>query len=213
MKVDLLLYDLDGTLIDSVQDITDSVNVMLSEMGHPTRSQEEIKQFVGEGIQNLVARSIASEDVALQKQALKIVKRCYTERLLNHTKLYSGVLELLMYFRAKKQAVVTNKPLAFSIQILEALNAYSFFTHVLGGDSGFPKKPEPNSVLHIMEALDIERDRTLMVGDSIVDIETAKNAGIKICAVTYGLGDRQAIEAARPDFLINRIGELKNIAT
>ncbi len=206
--IDLLIYDLDGTLIDSVQDIVSAVNFMLGELKLPARSQEEIRSFIGDGIQNLVDRAIGRENLSMRARALKVVKARYSEHLLDHTKLYPGVPEVLKHFRAKKQVVVTNKPEKFSVTILEGFEIGKLFGRVIGGDTIRTKKPSPEAVFQILNEFGVMPERAVIIGDSAIDIETGKNAKITTCAVTYGLGDQEALRQSKPDFVIGRIGEL-----
>lgn len=207
-KVDLLIYDLDGTLIDSVQDIVSAVNFMLAELKLPKRSPEEIRGFVGEGIQSLVARSLGENNSKLAERALKVLKRYYGEHLLDHTKLYPGVLETLNHFKSKKQIVLTNKPEKFSIQVLEGLGVSSFFEMVIGGDSVRTKKPSPEGVFLALERFKILPSNSVIVGDSAIDVETGRSANITTCAVTYGLGDKKALILSNPDFSISQFRNL-----
>ncbi len=209
--VDLLVYDLDGTLIDSVQDIVNAVNYMLIELKLPSRSQTEIRGFIGEGIQSLVERALGAEHISKSAQALKILRERYSEHLLDHTKLYPDVREVLSHFAVKKQVVVTNKPEQFSVKVLEGLGIRKFFGAVIGGDTVRTKKPSPEGIFYILNQSQVPPERAVIVGDSAIDIETGRNAKITTCAVTYGLGDAEALLAANADFVIHRFTELREI--
>lgn len=211
-EIDLIIYDLDGTLIDSVRDITDAVNAMLEELGLAARPQEEIKYFIGQGVQNLVAQSIGPDHVAMAERGLKILRRTYGEHLLNYTKLYPGVLETLQSFQSKKQVVITNKPEKFNAPILKGLGIDRFFSLVIGGDSKLAKKkPSPDPILYVLKKYNVTAGRAVIVGDSWVDIETGKNAGIMTCAVTYGIGGREELLRAGADFVLDRFDGLTGL--
>lgn len=210
-SVDLLIYDLDGTLIDSVQDIVNAVNFMLAVLELPKRSSEEVKSFIGEGVQSLVRRTIGEENLDMADRALKTLKTYYGEHLLDHTKLYPGVLEMLEHFKSKKQVVVTNKPEKFSVQVLEGLGVRSFFEMVIGGDSVRTKKPSPEALFVILDKLKITPERAVIIGDSSIDIETGRNAKITTCAVTFGLGEKKALSASKPDFSISQFQDLTKL--
>ena len=209
--VDLLIYDLDGTLIDSVQDIVSAVNYMLIELKLPSRSQAEIRGFIGEGIQSLVERSLGAEHISKSAYALKILRERYSEHLLDHTKLYPDVREVLGHFAAKKQVVVTNKPEQFSIKVLEGLGIRKFFSVVIGGDSVRTKKPSPEAVFYVLNQSHVPPEKAVIIGDSAIDIETGRNAKITTCAVTYGLGDAEALATAKADFVISKFADLKKL--
>ena len=210
-KVDLIVYDLDGTLIDSADDIVRAVNHTLKELKLKPRTIEEVRTFIGEGVQSLVKKSLGEEQEIHFNKALMTLRAYYWDHLLDHTKCYPGVEDILNFFSKKKQAVVTNKPEKYSVKILEGLGILKFFSAVIGGDSVVTKKPSPEGVFRLLNDLKIKPDRALIVGDSAIDIETGKNAKILTCAVTYGLGNQEAILAAKPDFKISRIEKLKNL--
>ena len=211
--IQLLIYDLDGTLIDSRWDIANSVNWALKEMGFSELPLAQITSFVGSGVTHLM-RSVLT--VALNQKAsrsdkvedflersVQLYKSRYREHLLDETKLYPGVQRALEHFKNRKQAVITNKPEIFSRQILKGLGVDSYFFRLIGGDQEFAKKPSPEPVLEIMRSAQVEAGETIFIGDSAIDIETARNAGIKVIAVTHGFGGRAEIEKAAPDFILD----------
>ena len=206
--IDLLIYDLDGTLIDSAEDITNAVNHMLGELGLKPRSIEEVRGFIGEGVQSLVKRSLGGENLAKFDEGLRVVKKYYSEHLLDHTKLYPDVEKVLEHFRAKKQVVVTNKPEGFSVQVLEGLGVKKYFNRVIGGDSVYTKKPSPEAIFYALDQFSVSPDRAVIVGDSLIDIETGHNAKIMTCAVTYGLVGAQMMRTSDADFVIDRFADL-----
>ena len=205
LPFDLLIFDLDGTLIDYRKDIAGSINRMLAALNLPPKEESLIATYVGNGVANLIRHSLGEGYEKLSGRALKIFKHDYDAHLLDYTRLYPDVSNVLEKLGAVPKAVITNKPLSFSEKILKGLSVRGHFNFVLGGDMAFPKKPAPESVLHLMkEARQSRKDKVLIVGDSCLDIQTGKNAGIKTCAVTYGFGARHELEAAKPDYVIDK---------
>ena len=204
--MDLIIYDLDGTLVDSLDDIADSVNRTLARFGLPQLPPNEVRRYVGSGARHLIRALIPS--TASFDEIFKFFLDDYDRHLLDKTTLYPGVAATLEHFSDKRQAVISNKPTGLSVKILQGLKVDHFFSAIRGGDSGFPLKPDPAAILQLLEKFKIKADRALIVGDSPVDIEAGKKAGIKTCAVTYGLRDKAELIAAQPDLLLNRIDQL-----
>lgn len=185
------MFDLDGTLIDSRRDIADAANALLVEQGAAPLPEERIGQMVGDGAATLVARAFDAAGVPMPSGALEDFIRLYDERLVAHTRPYPGIPEMLEAIAARSAlAVLTNKPLAATRAILDALELARFFPRdlVLGGDGPIARKPDPAGLVHLMAACDAAADRTLLVGDSIVDWRTASAAGTSICVARYGFG-------------------------
>jgi len=210
-SVDLIIYDLDGTLIDSREDIAEASNKMLAELGLKKKTADEIAECVGRGVQNLVLGLLGKDHEDKFDKALKLVKKHYGDHLLDHTKLYPGVLDTLEHFKHKKQVVITNKPEGFSVKILEGLGVMKYFSIVIGGDTVRTKKPSPESVFKILDDLKISAERAIIVGDSSIDIETGKNAKVPVCAVTYGFGRLDEIQKLKPDFITDQLNSLPKI--
>ena len=211
-KIHLIIYDLDGTLIDSRRDIVNAVNWTLSELGLKELAAKQISSFVGNGVTNLMRQALEAVEVPrtapFLERSIKIFRKRYGEHLLDETSLYPSVRQVLEFFKDRKQAVITNKPEEFSLTILKGLGIDSYFFKVVGGDRGFPKKPDPAAVFDILSLARISPEETLLVGDSATDIQTGRNAGVRTAAVTYGFGKRPEIETARPDFLLEGLEEL-----
>lgn len=213
--IKLLIYDLDGTLIDSTQDIGNSVNWTLNQLGFRKLPVKQIASFIGKGVRNLMTMSLkeGSPDGCgprekFLRRAIKLYRARYAKHLLDETKLFDSVREVLEHFEDRKQAILTNKPEDFSGQILRGLGIDSYFFRLIGENQAFPKKPFPKSVLDIMKSARALPHQTVVIGDSEIDIQTGKNAGVKTIAVTYGLSDRSELERARPDYILNRPSEL-----
>ena len=186
----LVVFDLDGTLIDSRRDLADSTNQMLESFGRPALDVEAVAGMVGEGARLLVARALAASalDVPVD-EALDRFRAIYDRRLLQHTRLYAGVAEAVAAAAARSSlAVLTNKPERPSRRLVEAFGLDAMFQWILGGDSRFPRKPDPAGMLHLVDAARVTIDRTLLIGDSFIDVETGRRAGVKVCGAAYGFG-------------------------
>lgn len=210
-KIKLFLFDLDGTLIDSKRDIANSVNYTMKALGLSELPHEDIYEFVGNGVTPLIQKSVeeAGGPEAFPK-ALEIFKAHYQEHLLDTTKPFSGVSEVLDHFRNISKVVITNKSQGYSEKILEGLGLRSSFDAIYGGDTPFPKKPEPAIVSHLLKSFQTLPSETVIIGDSRIDMETGRNAKILTCAVTYGFRPRSELEEAGYDYLVeNPLGLIR----
>jgi phosphoglycolate phosphatase len=211
MKVgmDLLIFDLDGTLIDSKLDLAHSVNAMLAHMGRQQIDNDIISSYVGNGAPVLVLRALGSEagDADVEK-GLEYFLAYYAEHKLDCTRAYPGVREALdrLHEDGVKLSVLTNKPVRISKAILEGLGL-NYFERVYGGNSFEQKKPHAVGVNTILAELHVRRERAMMVGDSSVDVRTARNAKIKCCGVTYGF-QPESLSEEPPDLLVDNMEEL-----
>jgi 2-phosphoglycolate phosphatase len=196
-----VVYDLDGTLIDSRGDLSDSVNATLEALGLPRRPEEEIWGFIGEGAERLVRRSLGPAQEHRTREALEVWRAQYRTRLLVRTRAYDGVAPLLET-PPEARAVLTNKPGAFAREILRGLRLSRHFRLVVGGDEG-ERKPHPSALLAVCAHLEAAPQEALLVGDSLIDVQTGAAAGVPVCAVTWGLGERAALETAHPAHLVD----------
>jgi phosphoglycolate phosphatase len=202
----LVVFDLDGTLVDSAEDIARSVNELLSDLGRPTLTHERIVGYIGNGVHKLLERSLGGARAEEVDAAVAPYLSIYRRRLLEHTRPYPGVVEALDALkRGASLAVLTNKPIFESLAILEGLNLRGYFRVVYGGDSFARKKPDPIGVLHLLGETGSPREETLLVGDSAVDVETARRASVRSCLVTYGPGGDGG---ASPDLRVDDLREL-----
>ena len=202
-----VIYDLDGTLVDSRDDLADSINAMLARLFLPEREPRMIHGFIGEGAERLIRRSLGPAHEARYAEAAPIWREEYAKRLLAKTRLYDGIAALL---RAPPGArgILTNKPGGFAREILRGLGIETAFRVVVGGDEA-PRKPAPHGLLRICAVLGARPQEALLVGDSAVDLATARAAGVRVCAATWGLGERAALATA--DYLCDtpfEVGEL-----
>jgi phosphoglycolate phosphatase len=208
--VDLLIFDLDGTLIESKWDIADSVQRTLADLSLPPRTQEEIFGFVGDGIKRLLRQAVGEDNQARYEDALRVFRGHYVKHCLDRTRYYPGIETVLTHFARKHKAVATNKSLEYTRIILNGLGNHHF-VHVVGGDDGFGLKPEPGMLLAVMEKLGVARERAVLIGDSTNDINGGHNAGIKVCAVGYGMGDREKMAACEPEWFIETPEEMMEV--
>jgi phosphoglycolate phosphatase len=210
-KTSLIVYDFDGTLVDTLFDITDSVNLTLAELSLSQLPRETIRKYVGKGVERLMSQTLNGTNFRDIPRAVTLFKKHYSENLVNHTDFYPHGREILEYFKYKKQAICSNKPEGFVRQILESLNRLYPFEAIVGGDSVKSKKPDPEGLNFILEQLNVSADEAVLIGDSPVDIETGKRAGVLTCVVNYGLGFAEENAAAKPDYSIDCLTELKEI--
>lgn len=208
--VDLLIFDLDGTLIESKWDIAESVNYTLAELGLPERPLEEIFGFVGDGVKKLLHLAVGEGNQVRFEEALQVFRGHYLEHCLDRTTFFPGIEPMLQHFAYKQKAVATNKSIDYTRVIVNGLGA-QHFTYLVGGDNGFGLKPEPGMLLHILERLNVPKERAILVGDSTNDINGGHNAGIRVCAVGYGMGNREKMVACKPDWFIERPEELMEL--
>lgn len=207
----VLIFDLDGTLVDSKKDLTASVNYIRQEFDLPALTEEEIGRFIGDGALMLIRRALATKATEANVQAgLQQFLQYYRAHMLDSTRLYPGVRETLDHLADCHLAVLTNKPVHFSCAMLDGLGIYKHFTSVYGGNSFEHKKPDPVGVYQILSDTKGERDRTWIVGDSAVDVLTGRNARIKTCGVTYGYV-AETFKDTPPDFLIDRFNDLERL--
>jgi phosphoglycolate phosphatase len=206
--VKLLIFDLDGTLVDSAEDIARSVNELLSTLGRDVLPRERIRSYIGDGVQKLLERALESAPSGTAASSVAPYLEIYRRRLLDHTRPYPGVVPALVELSpGRSLAVLTNKPARESRAILEGLDLDRYFDAVYGGDSFPRKKPDPVGVVHLMSQFGADRDETVFVGDSAVDVRTAREAGVRSCLVTYGL-DREGAEPLAPDWQVSDLREL-----
>ena len=207
-EIELLIFDLDGTLVDTKMDLALSVNAMRQQLGLSALPHEVITTYVGHGVAALIRRSlgeIASDDT-LQRGS-EIFVEYYRHHLLDNTIPYPGVPEALEELRDRKMSVLTNKPADMSRKILAELGLASYFGVIYGGDSFPQRKPEPIGVWKLMEDLQVPAAKTMMVGDSDTDVLTGRNAKVWTCAVTYGFG-AASLKDTPPDLLLEDLREL-----
>ena len=210
-KFGLVIFDLDGTLIDSQYDLALAVNHIRAAYGLPGISVDTVRAYIGNGIKSLVEKMITVEAGRGIENTISEFRAFYGEHLLDNTRLYPGVLEVLESLSAVKKAVLTNKPEAFTKEIIKGLRIDKYFESVSGGDSGRKKKPDPEPILEILTRFGISKNGCIMVGDGKNDILAARAAGIKCVAAQYGYTGKTELNAFGPDYTIKSIAELPKI--
>ncbi|MFI3142411.1 MAG: HAD-IIIA family hydrolase [Clostridia bacterium] len=208
-----VILDLDGTLLDTLTDLADSVNFGLSEMGYPLRTKDEVRRFIGNGVVKLVSRAVpqgtSEQDSA---KCLAIFRAHYLENMRNTTKPYEGIMQMLDELKLKgiKTAVVSNKLHEAVVELCD-----DFFEGkidvALGVSNEDERKPKPTNVFKAMQILGVNESEALYVGDSEVDVQTAKNAGLKCIGVTWGFRDKAELLAAGADFIANEARKICSI--
>ncbi|HZC23396.1 MAG TPA: HAD-IA family hydrolase [Candidatus Binatia bacterium] len=219
-SIKLVIFDLDGTLIDSRLDLVHSVNAALRHIGRPELPDHVIASYVGDGAPILIARALGNEadtvDEATIRKGLEFFLSYYREHKLDHTTVYPGIVEALAAIqnasngRPRKLAVLTNKPVIPSRAIVDALQLAPYFSQVYGGNSFATKKPDPEGALRLLEEIGVPAEQAAIVGDSHTDVETGRNAGLWTVGVTYGFAP-QTLADASPDVLVDHPRELTEV--
>jgi phosphoglycolate phosphatase len=231
-SIKLVIFDLDGTLIDSRLDLVHSVNAALHHIGRPELPDDVIASYVGDGAPILIQRALGGEvvDDALVRQGLQFFLSYYREHKLDHTTVYGGVFEALQSIQnsprqssngnhrsnsnevTRQMVVLTNKPVVPSRAIVEALGMGPFFSQIYGGNSFATKKPDPEGARKLLEESGVRPEEAVIVGDSHVDVETGRNAGLWTVGVTYGFAPH-TLHGDPPDVLVDTPGELVEVFT
>ncbi len=212
VSVDLIIFDLDGTLVDSTLDIAQTTNYVLQQLNLSPLPVEQIRSFVGDGITRLVERSLETQTRVtpeLLNRALQLYYAHHEQHLTDFTRPFPGVVETLQFFHQKKKVVVSNKAERFSRKVLQNLKLQHFFDLILGGDSLSVKKPNPEVIHYVLKKTQVNPQQAIIVGDGPQDIQCGLSAGIYTCGVTYGFRPLEELKGAY--FLINAIAELQKI--
>lgn len=214
-KPEMILIDVDGTLVDSVPDLHYCVDEMMRALGMPLRGEAKVRTWVGNGVERLVRRALIDNldgepDDALFQKAYPIFLDLYAENTSKRSRLYPGVLEGLdmMQRAGYKLGCVTNKVAQFTIPLLKDLGVYDRFAIVVSGDTLPEKKPHPRPLLHAAEFFGVKPDKALMLGDSVSDVKAARAAGFQIVCMSYGYNHGVDIREAKPDAVIDSMVEL-----
>ena len=215
---DMVLFDLDGTLVDSVPDLTIAINAMLENLGLPLHNEESIRLWIGDGLERLLKRALINDlygepGDTLYARAYPLFMQYYTENTCNETRLYKGVETALDYLNSNdyKLGCVTNKMEVFTHRILRELDIYDAFGIIISGDTLPRKKPDPLPLKHAANYFNASPDDSLMIGDSKNDIVAANAAGFRICCVTYGYNQGNDIRSAGPDAVLDTLADLPGL--
>ena len=209
IAVDLIMFDLDGTLADTGPDLADAVNYTRAHFKLDALPNDMVYAHVGYGVEHLLKHSLPQQQPF--QEVMRVFLARYENHLLDKTVLYPGVLAALDYFCDKRRVVVTNKMHRLSVAIVRGLGVEDRFDAILGGDSVSDKKPHPALLNEVLRRYPVPVRRALMVGDGDTDVEAGKRAGVVTCGVTYGLGNKKDLAAAQPDFLIEDLTRLSDL--
>jgi phosphoglycolate phosphatase len=209
-KFELVIFDLDGTLVDSKADIIYCFNQSLSKFGIEALPEELIAKHVGTGIRPLLKEVFANYPKTTLSELTQEFESLYSKNLTKQTKLYPGMLEILLQCQSKK-AVLTNKMQVFADMMIDQLNLREYFVGVFGRDAFDTCKPDPLPVFKVCEKFNMNLQKTIIIGDTETDIKTGKNSEIATCGVLYGYGNQSEIVASRPDFIVNAVKDLRSI--
>lgn len=215
-----LLFDLDGTLVDSVPDIANAANLMLEQLGLSTAADQDLRNWVGNGAPRLVKRALTGEvdgepDAALFAQALPLFFDLYAEHVYVHSTLYPGVMETLEHFEQEGFAMgcVTNKPTRHTVSLLENAGLSRFFGSIIAGDTLAAHKPDAAPLLHAADQLGIAHTDCIMIGDSVNDILAGQAARMPVFCLTYGYNQGRDLGASNPDALVDHFFDLPDLIT
>lgn len=209
--IDLMVFDLDGTLIDSGGDIITSVNHTLKTLDIPTKEPDEIIGFVGDGVHKMIERSLGKDFQHLFSDAIDIFSTYYDKHMLDTTTLHKSAIEVLEHFSGKQKIIITNKRKYFTVKMTDALRISIYFNEIIGADSTDYKKPDPRLLFPLLVKYGAGCDHTVVIGDGINDIMLAKNAGVLSCALMNGLTCKDVLLALNPDFACEGLFELISI--
>ena len=208
IPISLLIFDLDGTLVNTLEDIASSVNYTLVQLGNDPIAIDAVRQYVGDGIETLMARSLGGRTERLD-EAVAIYKDHHRRNLVVRSFLYPSVRETLEHFKALPMAVISNKTMEFVGPLIDCLGIGTYFKLIIGADHGLPLKPAPDAVQSVLSTFAVPKDRAVIVGDGTTDVRAGKAAGIITCAVTYGFRSEAELRKAGPDHVVKDLSELK----
>jgi phosphoglycolate phosphatase len=211
-SIGLLIFDLDGTLVNTLEDIAASVNYTLAHLGGNSISQDAVRRYVGDGIETLLVRSLEGRTARIA-EAVTVYKEHHRRNLMVRSSVYPAVRETLEHFRPLPMAVISNKTMEFVGPLIERLGLANYFKMVIGADHGLPLKPAPDSIRKIMAEFGVLNDKTVIVGDGTTDVRAGKAAGVITCSVTYGFRSEEELRKAGPDYIIHSLSELKALFT
>ena len=213
MQYEAAIFDLDGTLVNSLDDLADSANAVLRRHGFPVHDVEKYRYFVGNGSRRLIERILPEDrasDPAFMRDFMAEYKECYAAHLLDRTEPYEGIMEMLAELRRRSipMAVCTNKHQSAAEAIMETLFPRDMFCEIIGDHDGLPRKPDPSKVLHIMKNMGVTGDKTAYFGDTSVDMDTARNAGTFAVGVLWGFRPKKELTEHGADVLLTHPMEL-----
>lgn len=210
-KVDLMIFDFDGTIADTGADLVASINHTLMAMRLDPRSPKEIISFVGDGVKILMERSLGENHRDRLEEAMNIFSRYYEKHMMDHTTLYPQIEGVLKYFNHKMKVILTNKRHHLTEAIARGLHIERYFMEIVGADSTPFMKPDQRVVEYLLTKYNAEPQKTVIIGDGVNDIGVAKNAGILSCAYLNGLGDKKKLLAMEADLYCENLMEINSL--
>jgi phosphoglycolate phosphatase len=206
--IDLMIFDFDGTLVNSGRDIAASINHTLKTLRIPMMEQDEIISYIGDGVHTLIERSLGQNNRHSFDDALKIFSDYYANHMMDTTSLCDSVIEVLEHFRSKKKLIITNKRKYFTVAMTDAFLITHYFDDIIGADSTPYKKPDQRLLIPLIEKFGIEKRNTVVIGDGVNDVMLAKNSGVLSCALLNGLTPKNVLGFLNPDYACEGLSEL-----
>ena len=210
-KVDLMMFDFDGTLVSSGADLIQSINYTLNALKLKEKPEEEILSFVGDGVKKLIEKVLGKNHMKYHEEAMIIFTNYYGKHLLNNTGLCPQVEEVLKNFENKTKIILTNKRYNFTLAIAQGLNITKYFVEIIGADSTPFQKPDRRIIDYILNKYGVAKENTLIIGDGINDITVAKNSGILSCCYLNGLGNRLDLLSLNADYYCENLLEMNSL--
>ncbi len=213
MVLKAVLFDLDGTLIDSKKDIAAAANAARRHFGMCPLDLDTLVGYIGWGVEHLNRKALGTEDPAILAEGLKVLGAHYREHCVDQTLVFPGTRELLeaLTKRGLKLGLVSNKPHELTLITLQKLGLFHYFSAILGGDSTQNKKPNPDPLLAVLREMGVSPEEAVMVGDSSVDLEAARAAGMRVGLVSHGFVPKEKLESLHPDWLVDSLGQLADL--
>jgi phosphoglycolate phosphatase len=210
IPISLLIFDLDGTLVNTLEDIALSVNYTLAQLGAEPIALDAVRQYVGDGIEKLMERSLGGRTERLD-EAVAVYKDHHRRNLVVRSHLYPSVRETLEQFKALPMAVISNKTMEFVGPLIDRLGIGTYFKLVIGADHGLPLKPAADAVQLVLSKFNVPKERAVIVGDGTTDVRAGRAAGVITCSVTYGFRSEEELRKAGPDHVIHAFADLKRL--
>lgn len=210
-KVDLMIFDFDGTLVSTGADLIQAINYTLNALKLKKKQEKEILSFVGDGISKLIERALGQDHIKYHEEAMSIFSEYYGQHLLDNTRLYPQAEEVLKNFENMTKAILTNKRYNFTLAIAQGLNIAKYFVEIIGADSAPFQKPDRRVIDYLLNKYGVAKENTLIIGDGINDIAVAKNSGILSCAYLNGLGNRQDLLSLNADYYCDDLLEINSL--
>jgi len=210
-RFDMMIFDLDGTLADTLPDVSSSINHAVRKMGRPELTEEQMRKAIGPGGDEFIRAVLPEYEEADKKTFLEYFRGYYDDHCLDSTLPFPGIPEILSNLSSVTLTVATNKPRAHAKKILSGLNLDAYFKALCTPENGVKEKPHPEMIFSLLETFGVDPHRTLLVGDTERDIVAGRSAGVEVCGVKYGYGGSEILQKLNPDFLIDSPAELLDI--